>query len=114
MSENIEFCFQRHIGLIRPSSETNSKWLYYLLLSPQAFKQASDGATGTAQKTVSLKLLRAFEVPKVPPKRQLAAVAELDALSAETQRLRGLYDRKLAALEGLKKSLLHAAFTGQL
>jgi hypothetical protein len=32
----------------------------------------------------------------------------------ETQRLARLYDRKHAALEALKKSLLHQAFTGQL
>jgi type I restriction enzyme, S subunit len=86
LSENIEFCFQRHIGLIRPKSETSSTWLYYLLLSPQVFKQASDGATGTAQKTVSLKLLRSFEVPKVTPKQQKTAAVKLDAISAETPR----------------------------
>jgi len=32
----------------------------------------------------------------------------------ETQRLESLYQQKLAALEALKKSLLHQAFTGQL
>jgi type I restriction enzyme S subunit len=37
---------------VRPNQETNSHWLYYLLLSPQVFRQATDGATGTAQKTV--------------------------------------------------------------
>jgi restriction endonuclease S subunit len=114
VSESVDFCFQRHIGLIRPRSETSSAWLYYLLLSPQVFKQANDGATGTAQKTVSLKLLRSFEVPKVTPKQQHAAIAKLDTLSAETQRLESVYQQKLAALEALKKSLLHQAFTGEL
>lgn len=32
----------------------------------------------------------------------------------ETQRLTALYEQKLAALEALKKSLLHQAFTGNL
>jgi type I restriction enzyme S subunit len=32
----------------------------------------------------------------------------------ETRRLAGLYERKLAALEALKKSLLHQAFSGKL
>ena len=112
--ESVEFCFQRHIGLIRPKSETSSAWLYYLLLSPQVFKQANDGATGAAQKTVSLKLLRSFEVPKVTLKQQQEAVTKLDTLSAETQRLASIYQQKLAALEALKKSLLHQAFTGAL
>ena len=35
----------------------------------------------------------------------------LDALREETQRLESLYQRKLAALDELKKSLLHRAFT---
>ena len=39
---------------------------------------------------------------------------KLEGLSKETQRLESLYERKLAALEALKKSLLHQAFTGNL
>ena len=34
--------------------------------------------------------------------------------AAETHRLARLYQRKLAALATLKKSLLHQAFTGEL
>ena len=112
--EGVEFCFQRHIGLIRPKPDTSSAWLYYLLLSPQLFKQADDGATGTAQRTVSLKLLRSFNVPKLPQKQQNAVVAKLDALAAETQRLADIYRQKLAAVEALKKSMLHDAFSGKL
>ena len=41
-------------------------------------------------------------------------VAKLDALAAETHRLATVYERKLAALEALKKSLLHQAFAGEL
>lgn len=39
---------------------------------------------------------------------------ELDALVAETDRLKSVYQQKLAALDALKKSLLHQAFSGQL
>jgi type I restriction enzyme S subunit len=38
----------------------------------------------------------------------------IEALSSETQRLESLYQRKLAALDELKKSLLHRAFSGEL
>ena len=109
-----EFCFQRHIGLVRPKADISSNWLFYLLMSPQVFKQANDGATGTAQKTVSLKLLRGFQVPRVTPEQQLADVATLDALTVETQNLEALYQRKLEALDELKHSLLHQAFSGAL
>lgn len=33
---------------------------------------------------------------------------------AENQRLESVYPRKLTALDALKKSLLHQAFTGEL
>jgi type I restriction enzyme S subunit len=111
---NTEFCFQRHIGLVRPKEDISSNWLYYLLLSPQVFKQAKNGANGTAQKTVSLKLLRSFIVPRIPTKKQQAIANHLDALAAETQRLQKIYEQKLAALAELKKSLLHQAFSGEL
>lgn len=114
LRDDVEFCFQRHIGLVRPKPETNSSWLYYLLMSPQVFKQAEEGATGTAQRTVSLKLLRSFLVPRMSQKHQEQAVKSLDSLSAETRRLAAIYTRKIAALEELKQALLHRAFSGEL
>ena len=59
-------------------------------------------------------LLRSFVVPKVSSQHQKYAVEKLDALTQETQRLTCLYERKLAALEELKKSLLQQAFNGEL
>lgn len=112
--EQRDFCFQRHIGLIRPKPDTDSSWLTYALLSPQVYRQATVGSTGAAQKTVSLSVLRNLRVPKTTLPEQRRQAAQLDALAAETQRLARLYERKLAALAELKKSLLHAAFSGQL
>ena len=53
-------------------------------------------------------------VPNVdlPSRRQI--VSNLDDLDDETQHLESIYERKLAALDALKKSLLHQAFTGKL
>jgi type I restriction enzyme, S subunit len=114
VEDDVKFCFQRHIGLIRPKPSTDSAWLCYVLLSPQVLKQANDGATGTAQKTVSLKVLRGFTVPRVLLPQQRHVVTRLDALRTETQRLESLYQQKLNALDALKKSLLHQAFNGEL
>jgi len=44
----------------------------------------------------------------------LTIVATLSSLADETQRLESLYQQKLTALDDLKKSLLHQAFSGQL
>ncbi|MCX6976266.1 MAG: hypothetical protein NTZ94_18660 [Verrucomicrobia bacterium] len=53
-------------------------------------------------------------IPFPPLEQQRRIVAAIDALTAETQRLARIYSRKLAALEALKKSLLHQAFSGAL
>ena len=45
---------------------------------------------------------------------QASIVSQLANLNTETERLESIYGRKLAALDELKKSLLHQAFTGQL
>ena len=51
----------------------------------------------------------------VPPlDEQKAIIGQLDGLLDNGQRLESLYQRKLAALDELKKSLLHRAFSGQL
>ena len=111
---DFEFCFQRHIGLIRPKDNVSSKWLYYWILSPNAIFQANDTATGTAQKTVSLTALRNFVLPKMTLKQQQTIVQKLDALSAETKKLESIYQQKLNDLEELKKSVLQKAFSGEL
>ena len=114
VKEKMDFCFQRHIGLVRPKPETDSVWLSYALLSPQVFRQATVRSTGAAQKTVSLAVLRSITVPKLRLSEQRAIAEKLDALTAETQRLVSVYEQKLAALDSLKKSLLHQAFSGNL
>lgn len=52
--------------------------------------------------------------PMPPPGEQPSIVSLIHSVAEETQRLGSIYQRKLAALEALKKSLLHHAFTGQL
>jgi len=108
-----DFCFQRHIGLIRPQDHVDSQWLAYALLSPQVRAQAEAGATGTAQRTVSLSVLREMRIPKVEPEEQRATAARIDAFEMHSLRLRSIAKAKLAALDELKKSLLHQAFSGK-
>jgi type I restriction enzyme S subunit len=69
---------------------------------------------GAAQPNLSANSLKQFIVPVPPISEQGRIVGELESLQAETQRLESLYQQKLAALEELKKSLLHQAFSGNL
>jgi type I restriction enzyme S subunit len=77
-----------------------------------ALKEYSGGAA--IQNVASVKILKEIRVPLPSIKEQERVVDKLDALSAETQRLEAIYKQKLAALEALKKSLLHQAFSGHL
>lgn len=108
------FCFQRHIGLIRPKRDVSPEWLYFVLVSPLVFKQADAGATGTAQRTVSLKLLRSMVVPSVPSKLQSAIAARFRDIHSEARLLAENYESKLQDLDDLRQSLLQKAFAGEL
>jgi type I restriction enzyme S subunit len=63
---------------------------------------------------IYFKDLKSLVIPIPPIADQKKIAAKLEYLVAETQRLTRLYERKLAALEELKKSLLHQAFNGEL
>jgi type I restriction enzyme S subunit len=60
------------------------------------------------------RLLKELQIAYPDMAKQVAIAAKLNNLSEETQRLARLYERKLSALEALKKSLLHQAFSGEL
>ncbi len=94
--------------------ELDRDYLFHLLLSPEFTDYANLGSARAGMPKVNREHLFAFRVrlPSVALQRQHAA--KLDALSAETQRLASLYQKKLTALDALKKSLLHQAFSGQL
>ncbi|SBT07590.1 hypothetical protein ACCAA_460009 [Candidatus Accumulibacter aalborgensis] len=66
-------------------------------------------------KGIKASLLKTVEIafPKAVGE-QVELVATLDALVEETACLEGIYQQKLAALDALKKSLLHQAFSGHL
>jgi len=92
----------------------NNYYLAYLLNSP-VFKQVlHSNEVNSARANLSLGFFSQLTVPLPSLAEQRAVVAKLDVFREETQRLESLYQRKLAALDELKKSLLHQAFSGAL
>jgi len=108
------FCFQRHIGLLRPMSSINQKWLYYLLQSPQVYNQAKATATGTAQKTVALNSLRNFEIPYAHKDEQLLIVQEIESRLSVCDKIEQTIIESLQQAEALRQSILKKAFEGKL
>lgn len=109
-----KFCFQRHIGLIRPQKSVDVKYLYYFLKSNLAYKQATGAATGTAQMTVSLKGLRNFKVPFPPLMEQKEIVSKVDQVFLVSDRLEATIESNLNHLDHLRQSILKHAFQGEL
>ena len=71
--------------------------------------------TGAAQPKLNQKALNSIPIP-IPSsiEAQASVVEGIELLSEETQRLEAIVQRKLAALDELKQSLLHRAFHGKL
>ena len=108
--------FAQRIIIMQPNAaRLDSTFLKYLLLSQpvqQRIRTKGTGATVQGIKASLLKLI-AISFPKSLTTQE-EIVSKLDDLREETQRLARLSERKHAALEALKKSLLHQAFTGAL
>jgi type I restriction enzyme S subunit len=100
------------IGVVVDESQTSSKYLEYMLHTVKADLKAK--GKGSAQDNINLATFENERFPFPDLESQARVVRLLDDLSAEVQRLEGLCVLKLNALDALKKSLLHQAFTGQL
>jgi type I restriction enzyme S subunit len=85
-----------------------------VLLSKRFTDYAIQGSARAGMPKVNREHLFEFKVWLPTVKKQKELAAKLDELREETQCLDSLYQRKLASLEELKKSLLHQAFSGQL
>lgn len=84
----MEFCFQRHIGLLRPSVSISSIFLYEWALNKGTKYQADNVATGIAQKTVSIKSLRNFDIILPPLPLQQSFARKIEAIEAMKSKVR--------------------------
>jgi type I restriction enzyme S subunit len=89
-------------------------YLFHLLLSKHFTDYAIQGSARAGMPKVNREHLFEYRVSLPDVKKQRQIAVNLDDLHEETQRLAHLSERKPAALEALKKSLLHQAFTGAL
>ena len=97
--KTVDFCY-----------EFDSAFLTYLL----NFKNLRGLARQAAQPVISNSSLKDLVLDFPAPSEQHRIANQLDTLVVEIERLESIYRQKLAALDELKKSLLHQAFSGQL
>ena len=108
--------FAQRIIIMQPeASRLDSTFLKYLLLSQPVQQRIHGKGTGATVKGIKASLLKTIEISfPYALDVQKSIVSKLDDLTIEVERLESICQKKLTALDDLKKSLLHQAFSGAL
>lgn len=70
--------------------------------------------SGSAIPQLTVPMIKDYLIPVPPVAEQKEIIEKAENLRAETQKLEALYQKKIADLEELKKSILQKAFSGEL
>lgn len=114
--DGLDCCLGRRMGLVRLNRDrVNPRFFVYQYISPP-FRRFLESRTihGATVDRIAVREFPTFQVWLPDLNQQNHITSALDALRVESRRLERLYERKLAALEELRRSLLHQAFTGRL
>lgn len=107
--------YNNNIMRVRFRKGVDSRFVLFAFSSKSVRENVETLKSGTTNvAAIYYKDLRTLRIPLAPPESQQQVVEILTRLRVETQRLESVYRQKLAALDALKKSLLHQAFSGQL
>jgi type I restriction enzyme S subunit len=106
--------YHYHIWKVIPDENLVTRDFLFTLFEWDKEKIKAAQGTGTTMIHVSKGSMENRTVPIPPLKEQQTIVRQLDALRAETQKLEAVYQKKIADLEELKKSILQKAFAGEL
>lgn len=99
---------------LRCKKNLDAGFLFYLIKSSAFTNHLLGVQTGIGVPHISGKQILDFNFNRPSLKDQQTIVRQLDALRAETQKLEAVYEKKIADLEELKKSILQKAFAGEL
>jgi type I restriction enzyme S subunit len=115
--ESDKFLHNQRLGLVtrKDGIPWTSEFFFHVFNTQAVRKEIHDTAAGVkVRHTSPTKIGEVVVSFPTSLSEQKAIVSRLKELREETECLAGLYKQKLAALEALKKSLLHQAFTGRL
>lgn len=112
---NATISFSGFIIRIRIVTEKISpRFLLHFLKAPETRNVLTRTGGGANISNINQEKLSSLAIPLPSLSNQKRLERVIETAYRETRRLESLYQRKLAALEELKKSLLHQAFTGAL
>lgn len=102
------------LAIVRPSDKVLTRFLYYYFLSPLAEMEIKKYDNGTAQPNLSAANLRVFRIPLPGVNEQRLVVEFLDSEFSRVTYALNSFDELIGDSIKLRRSLLQAAFTGQL
>ncbi len=110
-----EIATNQQINAFTPVAGVDKKFIYYQMLTKR-FQDRVIHSSGQATLPIINKSKWSALTIYLPGTlgEQEAIAKKMDFVREETQRLESIYRQKLNALDDLKKSLLHQAFSGQL
>ena len=115
--ESDKFLHNQRLGLItnKPGVPWTNEFFFHVFNMKAVRKAIHDSASGVkVRHTSPTKIGEVVVAFPTSVSEQHRIVSTLTDLYEETQRLESIYQRRLVALEELKKSLLHQAFNGEL
>jgi type I restriction enzyme S subunit len=112
--EEIPSLLVQRTASLRCRRNLNNSFLFYLVKSKSFTSHLLGVQTGIGVPHISGKQILQYPFYKPPIDEQQTIVHQLDALHAETQKMEAIYQKKIADLEELKKSVLQKAFAGEL
>jgi type I restriction enzyme S subunit len=99
---------------LRPRERMTEDFLFRLTGSDSFSRHLLALQTGIGVPHISGKQIESYRFALPPMEAQRTIALALDEMDRQSQRLADNYQRKLAALDELKQSLLHQAFSGRL
>ncbi|MDD4590667.1 MAG: restriction endonuclease subunit S [Parabacteroides sp.] len=100
--------------VIRIGQNADEEFIRLCLSSAKVKELLEKESIGTTMSNLNQGILMQVPIALPPLPEQRSIVAKLNALSTETKKLEAIYQKKLADLEELKKSILKKAFNGEL
>lgn len=113
-SDDLPSLLVQRTARLRCGANMDNRFLK-LLLGSTAFTTHILGVqTGIGVPHISAQQIKDFRFARPPLAEQRRVAGNLEVLREQSQNLANIYERKREALEALKKSLLHRAFSGEL
>jgi len=106
--------FASYLIRVRPKVGYNNRFIFSFFQSPSYWSQIAQISTGTAQPNVNATMLRTISLPFPSPEIQSKIVEILEEQFSKLDEALEIANQLEARIDSERRSLLHAAFTGEL